>query len=1543
MNGILKNNEDFYVDFVVNSLQKGNSLSRSKLENIAKKEYQLTDKSIIKELTELAIVKVARSIALGAGSTREKFDEIVELYSRQANLSFRTSQSMLLQQYSTPAPIGYMMGVYTLNNDRLISSNAGQEGYLFEPSAGNGLLTIAYPPKRVYVNELDETRLKNLRTQEFANVWSRDGSEPFWDVKDTHVAVVTNPPFGKLDEPVTVDGFKINTLDHWMAINALDTMTGDGKAAIIIGGHTEWDAKGRIKAGKNRIFFNYLYKHYHVEDVINIDGHKLYSRQGTAFNTRLILINGRKAKPDGFAPLKSEVISDTAKTFDDLYDRINNLLTNNTSMKERELELEALALQAELEMTGMGGPYFPTSDSCNILDLHTPDSMDFEIHQAAARIKKEVGSLDQYVQQKLGYKSEIDLCRALAAEQIDGVAMGIYNIEKKGQGIIIGDQTGIGKGRQAAAFVLYGVKAGLTPIFLSEKPNLFSDLYRDLEDIGASHLRPFIVNARDQKTLIKDKQGKVIHEPEKKTQERVFANPGQFKNEGFDFIMTTYSQFNKNQVENGVLKKSDRKGQFLLHVAQDNLIVMDESHNAGGASNTGAFLQKVLMSTKGTVFLSATFAKRPDNMPIYALKTSIMDANMKRDDLIEAISRGGVALQEILASQLVEEGQMIRRERTFEGIEVNYITLEEKREEHRAIADNVTAIVRRIIGFQTVHIEPVVEEMDAMAAAEGNEVTARGGTQNAGVDNTPYFSKVFNVINQLLFSIKADSIASRAIERLKQGFKPVIAFSSTMESFVDAMELEIGDTANTDFSQVLIKGLESVMKTTTINPDGTKEFEMIDVNALGPEAKGEYFDILNQIQKASTGITISPIDWIKKRITEAGFSVMEVTGRSTEFQLNDDGSMGVLGRRKKTPTNDAFLSFNNNESDVLLINQSGSTGASAHAIPTAKVSKDQVKPRVMIVLQPELDINREVQKRGRINRTGQIHLPEYDYLTSDIPAEKRLMMMLQKKLKSLDANTTSNQKQNKKMIDVEDFLNKYGDQVVFEYMGENKDLHEQLGTPLGKNSSGEPEQKENAAHKVSGRVAVLSTSMQESFYRDISERYNDYVHLLKQQDEYDLEVESMDLQAETLERNIVKVGKNKSSVFGDDSYLEKVEANNLKKPFSESELENMITQELNGQSDRDYTDSRIIKLKDGLLARASADIEKSNSRFLDKIRTAREKDQEDKAQELFDKKEEAEGAIKKKYQNIFENLHDNFRFFTPGRSIKLPSKNFQGGTESVKGVVIGVRIDDKKPNPYAPSAIKVVVAFANSLKYIEYSMSGDSAAELQRIKGASFQVREDYRRQWQDITKESTSDRGIRYIVTGNLLQAFKDYDGKLVSYTTLDGKVKKGILLPQHFIPSAQDSKVRVPINKAISEIRKKSLGQSVYMGDWSLTLRHEGWMLMGPGTKQKGGEVFLNPRLLDIVGRFDKLSSMMRTTFPDSDLERVVQVLHEDHNMSVEMSPESFKEIADLFESVPEKEILDIPKKAQANTDSQEMEIELEALALELELELLNFDQAA
>ncbi|HTA61521.1 MAG TPA: strawberry notch family protein, partial [Bacteroidia bacterium] len=927
--------------------------------------FGIKDRTDIKEFTELAIVNSARIIAHSGNSIEQNYFDIVQLYKHQVNLSHRTSQSILLQQYSTPAPIGYLAGIFCHVN----TFTKEQTG--FEPSAGNGLLTIASNAENFIVNEIDVVRNENLKDQGFKAVYKVNATNPF--TQSIHKsfykkfdAVITNPPFGTLDTAISYDNYDFKTLDHVMALRALDTMSNTGKAAIIIGGHTHWDEKGRVQAGKNRIFFNYLYSHYNVADVILIDGGKLYSRQGTSFDTRLILIDGRKEKVSGNSPPKDTDTDVVIRTFEDLFNRVMLSVSNKKEdMKQDQikiLEWEALALKLELELMrgdGLGAPYMPASNSCTVLDTVVPDSMSHETQSAVERIKVAVGGdMDEFVRQRLKFRSKLDLCKALSAEQTDAVAMAIYNIEMRRQGIIIGDQTGIGKGRIAAAMIRYAVNQGVQPIFITEKANLFSDLYRDLSAIGSAHLVPFIVNGKESKTDIKDENGEIVYQALPPTEQKAIFDSRRVPSK-YHFILATYSQFNSAE-------KKPEKPYFLSAIAGDNILIMDESHNASGSGNTGEFLQRVIAETKGVVFLSATFAKRPDNMPVYALKTCISDANMSKEELVEAITQGGVALQEVLASQLVEEGQMLRRERSFEGVEVNYITMESKEQEHRAIADNITSILRDIIAFQKNYIDGEVNELDKIAVAEGKEIEVRKGTSEAGVVNQPYFSKVFNVINQMLFSIKAEAVAERAIARLKEGKKPVIAFASTMGSFIEQMEDEHGmpvtdgSTINADFSEVLMRGLDGILRYTIKDVDGKFDYKQFAISDLSPEAQSEYLRISTQIKKVSTGITISPIDVIIEKLEKAGYSVAEVTGRKYQLQYNWKNNMALVLGRKKINTNDAFRKYNNNEVDVLMINQSGSTGASAHAIVTPKVSKEQVKQRVMIVLQAELDINTEV-------------------------------------------------------------------------------------------------------------------------------------------------------------------------------------------------------------------------------------------------------------------------------------------------------------------------------------------------------------------------------------------------------------------------------------------------------------------------------------------------------------------------------------------------------------------------------------------------------
>ena len=1342
--------------------------------------------------------------------------------------------------------------------------------------------------------------------------------------------------------------------------------------------------------------------------------------------------------------------------------------------------------------------YQPQSDTCTTVDTVVPSSMRYDMHKAIETIDRRVNGVDEYVAEKLGYivgKCSMEerktglkcLCDAFSAEQVDAIAVAIYNIEEKKQGCIIGDQTGIGKGRIAAGMIRYAVHRGLKPIFLTEKPNLFSDLFRDIINIGSddaiplqilvgnklvekkvvrkdddedddseddkvdegfeeeesefisedvyqknkeypnnytylkkdengiekvykrerkSSMIPFIINGGGKKTAIKDEEGNIIYKGSAKIVEGIIGKNQKTKTiigttpagnpkyatefiEGtmkipdeYNFILATYTQFNKGA--------GTPKSKLLMDLAKGNVVIMDESHNASGESNVGEFLRNVLEGTLGVTFLSATFAKRPDNMAIYASKTALSEANLTPEALTQAIISGGVSLQEIVATNLTAEGQMIRRERSFEGIEVNYEYLDQTQtrrgypnldleQKHLAIMDRATDIIRDIMAFQEEYVNPLIEEMDKEQKAEYKEVGQRKGTAKGGVDNPPVFSGIFNVINQLLFSIKAESVAEVAIQRLKEGKKPVIAFANTMESFLNTMTNDDGtlarenDIINSDFSKIMEKRLNGVLKYTIVDPDGNKDYETINPNEQEPQFRLEYESILNKIRSHSIGISSSPIDVLIDKIQKAGYSIVEVTGRDKQLKmLGKDTAM--IKSRIKIGANDAFRQFNNNEIDCLLINQSGSTGASAHAIPNAKVSKENVRQRVMIILQAELNINTEVQKRGRINRTGQILKPIYDYVISAIPAEKRLMMMLQRKLKSLDANTTSSQKQNEDIMDNRnaDFLNKYGDEIVLDYLKENPLINTAIGDPLKIKDLKPDVIPADAAHRVSGRVAILSSKDQENFYSEISQRYASLVEYLRQTGEYDLEVENMNLQAETIEKEVVVVGKGGNSVFGRHSILEKIKANNLRKPYTKDDIDAMIEETL-GDYDKDsLSASQMQSFKRFMNNTLEEDLTYINEHMDNLIKEVSNEKKisalsgYEKEQAIRDRKDDIEESRESQINRAkainsakSHNISRLFNFFKVGEAVAYPSITYKFDQAFQYAIFLGFVINEGIKNPYAPSAIKMRFAIAGSQRYVAVPASKNDIidAVISLTTTEMYSSDKEYVfSNWDDIIAEKTSDKTTRYVVTGNILQAFgsKELKGSLISYTTSTGGVKQGILLPESFSKDAQGTKkgitITVPILTALPIISSMIKERIMTTNDGISFLKYDDdtYHIGVNASVKGGGKYFLDKTLIALSneGTFNKKGTTMVASFDAMKIDNVVKYIQTTFNSSMELIKQEFDRIKHTIviedytdeEKIPETDVF-IEKLTEVNRDgdsalkAKEFEAEQKEHADELE----------
>jgi hypothetical protein len=249
---------------------------------------------------------------------------------------------------------------------------------------------------------------------------------------------------------------------------------------------------------------------------------------------------------------------------------------------------------------------------------------------------------------------------------------------------------------------------------------------------------------------------------------------------------------------------------------------------------------------------------------------------------------------------------------------------------------------------------------------------------------------------------------------------------------------------------------------------------------------------------------------------------------------------------------------------------------------------------------------------------------------------------------------------------------------------------------------------------------------------------------------------------------------------------------------------------------------------------------------------------------------------------------------------------------------LGVKINPKAKNPFAPSAMLVRIAVANTLKYMELNMASEQAQILNQIMGISKTADKDTIDNWDTICSESSADRGIRYLYTGNLLQAFggtsKDDKARLVSYTTADGGVKKGLLLPESYAPK-ESPLTSVPLSVAAKCIRALGHNQSIVANNGLSFMRTgRGITIFTTGlSRQKYDRILTNPELLEYIensGGFQKISASWKGDIDDNNLEVVCKIIYELTNCSVGLYQNQLEMIKHLLHKETEQPIPVFPK---------------------------------
>ena len=1072
--------------------------------------------------------------------------------------------------------------------------------------------------------------------------------------------------------------------------------------------------------------------------------------------------------------------------------------------------------------TDLQDVYQPASQSASLGTL-IPKNMAAPIRDALENLREKHGDIDAFVAKELGYKDAAELAGRFAGEQVDAIALAIDNMSR-GAGFITGDQTGIGKGRVNAAIIRWAKRNGKTPVFVTMKPELYADMIRDLNDIGETGFNPLPTNKLRGKNAIALPDGGKLESPS--NLDKVIAKAiSQGKLEGFDGIFTTYSQLAPS---NG--KDSPRR-ELLRSLNENTVLILDESHNAGGsdkgkykkkdaAKSTGSFLrERIAESPNGVFYSSATYAKRPDVMSLYA-KTDMQHAVEDLDQLTEIMSRGGIPMQQAVATMLTQAGQYIRREKSFEGATVDTAPAPVDMK----VAERTAGIMGRIMAFDTAR-EGDIKNIEKQLAGSGEAVLADGSIGKHGMHSTGFSSIMHNLIGQYTLSMKADAAVEAAAKAVERGEKPVITVANTMGSFIgeraSADGLKDGDAVDLSWKDMFLRYLDKT-RTITVDKPGSKEKDSIYLSddQLSPEALRAYNEAKDAIEKADfSNLPVSPIDRVLNGLRERGIRADEITGRTDAIDYSD--GQQKYRKREATSSNnvDVVSRFNGGELDALIINQSGSTGISLHA---SENFADQ-KKRNMIIVQPELNIDVFMQTLGRVFRTGQVTPPAYQFLISDMPSEKRPAAVLGKKMASLNANTTANRKSAQTFENIPDFLNEYGDMAAVQVLRDNPEFNKKLGNPIKEASD-----IENAMQKVTGRIPVLSVKEQEQLYALLEQEYADTIAMAEAMGGTGLEAQALPLDAKlvsSIELTPKKDGVDTESAFTEASNLQEFDVKVLGKPYTAKKVHELVAQGVVGHEG----------LSDALHADTESFVEKRAAKMED---------------------EERRGDFIARAEENLHAIDDALFRFEPGTQVSL-----LGRDGPMDGVV--TRISRKKgDNPTALSNWQMTVAVTNAQRQITipFSKLARNVSELEsgKVVVAPSGLTEKQMETAFDSAQNEVREK--RWIATGNLLAAAEKLKtGKIITFDDTQGSRRMGILLNKGVDAKELVSELDVKFPAADDAFRffERTGGNGmVKTSDKLLRISRmspygDTYRIAVPAAKATGGKYYLNTGLLSAIGQ--------------------------------------------------------------------------------------------
>lgn len=955
---------------------------------------------------ELAQVLYFRSQALPHVDPRATLLQVQEIAVRLPVQSVRTDDQLMLQQFSTPAPLAWIMA----------QAAAVRPGTtVLEPSAGTGMLVWASPPTaRLLLNEIDVDRQTCLAEAFPDGALTGHDAELIDDLlPPTLIAdrVLMNPPFARSSGR----GEDRHAAERHVCAAVRRLRPGGRLVALL---PPRFDV-GRLPS----------------DLTLRLDAllpRGIYARHGTGIAVRLIVCDRLTGPapaascealdlPDLLGRVEALPLPDACITtsprpalsapgrpslFGRTMGQRSARLTPAPKRSDRSAPepVSVVMLDVPAPAGDPAGIYLPWRASRLQLpgaaDHPTPLVESLAMGSIAAPKPDHVpllptrtvadGILSAAQLETLVYAGaafERDLPGLFVAKDEGGALEPAEQGCAYTQGFYLGDGTGAGKGRQVAGIILdQWLRGRRRHIWFSKNEALLEDARRDWSAVGGVAL--------DVQPLSAWKLGTAIT-----------LDAG--------ILFVTYPTLRSGRED------TTRLRQILdwAEEAFDGVIAFDEAHalaNAAGGEGSrgrvkgseqgvaGLRLQNLLPRAR-VLYVSATGASDVANLS-YATRLGLWGpgtAFADRDAFVSGVRQGGIAAMELVARDLKALGLYTSRALSFAGVEYDLL-------EHQLTPEQIATYDAYADAWAIIH-------RNLTAALEATRVvdSVTGSTLNANAKSAAlsrFESVKQRFFAQLLLSAKLPSLLPAIEQDLGRGDAVVVQLVSTAEAMLarrlgeltpeERESLEIDLSPREYVVDYLLGAFPTRQMRVFTDPDGNTRSEPMCDEHGNPvhcrEAEAARDALVEQL------CALPPIATALDAIIErfGVDAVAEVTGRIRRLVVGSDGAQRIERRSQRANLIEA-QAFMDGAKKLLVFSDAGGTGRSYHACVHAK---NQAR-RIHYLLEPGWRADAAIQGLGRTHRSAQASAPLFRPVTTDVRGERRFISTIARRLDTLGALT----------------------------------------------------------------------------------------------------------------------------------------------------------------------------------------------------------------------------------------------------------------------------------------------------------------------------------------------------------------------------------------------------------------------------------------------------------------------------------------------------------------------------------------------------------